>query len=101
MQRLVGILSILIPLSMIAVVIVQPMAWPAGQQVFDVLRLVIGVSGIAMTIGFVFHALRSGAVPQEKRLLWAVVLLFGNILVLPFYWWWYIRRLPRVSAESR
>ncbi len=92
MRTLVGILSILIPVGLIAVVIVQPLVWPTGPEVFDVLRLVLGVSGILMMIGFIRHTIRSDAVPRDKRGLWVVALLLGNILVLPFYWLWYIKQ---------
>lgn len=92
MRTLVGILSILIPLGLITVVIVEPIAWPHGGSLFDVLRLVLGVAGILMTIGFVRHAFRSDVVPRDKRGLWVAVLFLGNIFALPFYWFWYIRQ---------
>jgi hypothetical protein len=98
MGALIGILSIIIPVGLIIVVIAEPMAWPAGQDVFDVLRLVFGVAGILMMVGFIRHAVRSDAVPHEKRGLWVVVLLLGNILVLPFYWLWYIKQ-PQGSVR--
>jgi hypothetical protein len=36
------------------------------------------------------HLFKSGRVPQDKRALWAVVLLLGNIVAMPFYWYFYI-----------
>lgn len=56
----------------------------------DVLRPVFGGLGLLVTVGFVAYAITSAAVPNEKRALWIVVLLLGNILVLPFFWYWYI-----------
>jgi hypothetical protein len=92
MRTLIGVLAALIPLGFILVMMVQSFAWPAGREVFDGLRLLLGVLGILMTIGFISNTFRSDSVPRAKRGLWVTVLVLGNIFALPFYWFWYIRR---------
>ena len=99
MRTLVGILSVLIPVGLITVVIVEPIVWPRGREVFDILRLVLGVAGILMVIGFIRYTYRSDAVPRDKRGLWTAVLLLGNVFALPFYWLWYIRQ-PQAPSRG-
>jgi hypothetical protein len=94
MRMLIGLLSIVIPLGFIAVAVTEPIIWPTGREFFVWLRLVLGVSGIVMMIGFIRYTFRSDAVPRDKRGLWVTVLLLGNIFALPFYWLWYVRRPP-------
>ena len=42
-------------------------------------------------VAYVVDALRSSRVPEAKRKLWVVLLIFGGFSVMPFYWWWYVR----------
>jgi hypothetical protein len=40
---------------------------------------------------FLIDAMVSPHLPQDSRAVWAVVLLFGNVVVFPVYWyvaWW-------------
>ena len=46
---------------------------------------------------FIVYALRSPTVPSGKRGLWVAVIIFGNIVALPFLWFWYIWEPSRVS----
>ena len=46
---------------------------------------------------FIVYALRSPTVPSGKRGLWVAVIIFGNIVALPFFWFWYIWEPSRVS----
>jgi hypothetical protein len=45
---------------------------------------------LALTVIYVLHALRSGTVPQDQRLLWVVILFVGNVIAMPIYWWLYV-----------
>lgn len=50
-------------------------------------------------IGFIVYLYKGSAVPSEKRGLWLALLLFGNVLALPFFWFWYIwRTSPNPSS---
>jgi hypothetical protein len=56
--------------------------------------------GWLITIAFMAYALMSSAVPKDKRGLWAAVLLFGNMIAVPFFWFWYIWRASVRSADG-
>ena len=47
---------------------------------------------VASFIVYIIDPFRNPRVPQEKRTLWVVALVFGHWFVQPFYWWWYLRR---------
>ena len=92
MRALAGFLSILPPVGLVVAALTEPLIWPRGGEIFDVLMLGLGLLGIATMIGYIWYAHRSAAVPADKRALWTSVLLFGNVFALPFFWFWYIRR---------
>jgi hypothetical protein len=44
-----------------------------------------------MQLIFLIHALRNSALPEYKRVLWALaIFLFMGIIVMPIYWYKYI-----------
>lgn len=44
---------------------------------------------MAVTVVFIVLAYRSGRVPRERRLLWAVLLVFGGPVTFLAFWWLY------------
>jgi hypothetical protein len=46
---------------------------------------------------FIVYAFRSPTVPPAKRGLWVAVIVFGNIVALPFFWFWYVWQPSRLS----
>ena len=66
---------------------------------FWILGTAVVVGGWVVTIGFIMFALNSVVVPKGKRWLWAALLLFGNFIVLPFFWYWYIWRSDAVLPD--
>jgi len=99
MRTILGVFSLAVPLGLAAIMLIEPFFWPRGSGVFDVMRIVLGVFGIILMFGYISHASRSRKVPSEKRGLWISVLLFGNILALPFFWFWYIQK-PAEAAGN-
>lgn len=97
MRIIAGILSVLIPIGLIAISLAEPMVWPRGSSVFDGARVALGVSALLIMAAFIWHALNSKVVPTDKRRIWVVVLLFANIFALPFYWLYYVRSPQRVN----
>ena len=85
-----GVLSIGVPVSLVLIALIEPMLWPKGTPVFDVLLVTLALLGLATMAGFIWHAKRSDAVPPQKRTLWVWVLLLGNVFALPFFWLWYV-----------
>lgn len=92
MSRVIGMISALIPLGLCAVVLIEPLLWAQSTSIFISLRLILGISGLLMMAWFIHHVIRTNAVPVEKRGLWVMILLVGNIFALPFFWFWYIRK---------
>src|SRR4051812_35362604 len=39
---------------------------------------------------YIMHVFRTDRVRQDKKALWAVVLLLGNLFAMPVYWYHYI-----------
>lgn len=55
---------------------------------------------VALILSYVVYLFKSGVVPKEKRVLWAVVLIAGNMFALPFFWFFYVWHAPaNMSAE--
>jgi hypothetical protein len=46
----------------------------------------------ALTGVYIFHAYRSDRLEQDKRILWVVILFFGNMIAFPIYWYLYLWR---------
>jgi hypothetical protein len=92
MSRVIGMISALISIGLFAVVLIEPLLWPRSTSTFISLRLILGISGLLMMAWFIHHVIRTNAVPPEKRGLWVIILLVGNVFALPFFWFWYIRK---------
>ena len=46
----------------------------------------------ALTGVYVFHAYKTDQIPADKRVLWVVILFFGNMVAFPIYWYLYMWR---------
>lgn len=45
---------------------------------------------LALMALYIVHVFRTDRVPADKKALWAVVLLLGNLFAMPIYWYFYI-----------
>jgi hypothetical protein len=63
----------------------------AVEQLANRAYPIVAILLLAGIIGYVVDALRNPYVPNEKRKLWAMILVLGHWFVQPFYWWWYLR----------
>jgi hypothetical protein len=90
-RLIAGLISVLVPIYLLAYFIVVSVVWPRGASIFDYALPIVGGLGLLAVIGFISYTLRTDAVPPEKRALWVVVLLLANIYALPFFWFWYVR----------
>lgn len=55
-----------------------------------------------LTATYVVHAFRTDLVDPDKRVIWVIALIFGNILAFPIYWYLYMwRPLRPLSTNSR
>lgn len=48
------------------------------------------IIGVALSIFFAIKSFMGKGVPEKQKNLWGVLLLFGNLFVLPFYWFLFI-----------
>ncbi|MHC4278212.1 MAG: hypothetical protein ACYSTI_12975 [Planctomycetota bacterium] len=71
-----------------------PLGTPAPTPLATILDLhmVFSIWSLALLVFYVGYLLRSDEVPTDKRALWGVVLLLGNVLTMPFFWYFYIWR---------
>ena len=52
--------------------------------------LVLVLEG-ALIAFYLIHLVRTDRMSADKKALWAVLLLFANLLAMPFYWYFYMR----------
>lgn len=48
------------------------------------------ILSVGMMIYFAIHALQSKLIESDKRIIWVLVLFFGNIYALPIYWFFFV-----------
>jgi hypothetical protein len=68
------------------------------QQQFESLfrfQLVSMLIMLAVLVFYIVHLFNTNRVPADKKALWAVVLVLGNLFAMPVYWYWYV--WPRSS----
>src|SRR5947209_1658492 len=63
---------------------------PATFAAIIPLHLLTMFEVLVLTVYYVGHLFRGSAVPQDKKALWAVVLIFANMFAFPVYWYLYI-----------
>ena len=54
----------------------------------------------ALIAFYIVYLFRTDRVPQDKKALWAVVLILANTLAMPVFWYFYIWR-PAPASTSR
>jgi hypothetical protein len=60
------------------------------------LHLLTMLITIVLMVIFVAHAFRTDRIPEDRRVLWVVVLFLGNMFAFPVYWYFYFWRVgPR------
>ena len=45
---------------------------------------------LILMVIYIRHVFKTDRVPQDKKALWAAVLLLGNMIAMPIYWYLYI-----------
>jgi hypothetical protein len=68
-----------------------------GIAGLDVPRAVLGGIGVTLVCWFLYYCTRdltARGTPELAKVLWAGVLLLGNLLAIPVYWWLYLRPRP-------
>ena len=94
MKKLVGLITFM-PYTLLGVLFIDFLVYPkellAGKCLAHVqictLLWIIGLLAF-----YLVHLFRAKIVDGEKRMLWAIVLLIGNVITIPIYWYRYIRQ---------
>jgi hypothetical protein len=55
---------------------------------------------LGMPIYYILHSYNNHQIPQDKKVLWALLLFLGNIIVMPVYWYLYMWK-PLANPESQ
>lgn len=62
------------------------------NQFDDFFYFTVVLNGLILflTVSYLIYLFSTTYVPREKWMLWLVVLLFVNIVAMPFFWYWYV-----------
>lgn len=67
----------------------QPQAFDAFRYVFA-LHVLTMILMFALTIVYIVHAYRTDQIAEDRRMIWIVILFFGNLIAFPIYWYLYL-----------
>jgi hypothetical protein len=71
---------------------------------FDIPRMVLNGAAVTVAFWFIYYCIRDVMARNASALatvIWAIVLLLGNLVAVPVYWWLYLRRRPAWQATGR
>ncbi|MEA2488948.1 MAG: hypothetical protein QOH21_740 [Acidobacteriota bacterium] len=71
--------------------------FPALFRYVMVLHLLTMLMMFALTALYVVHAFRTDLIPNDKKVLWVVVLFLGNLVAFPIYWYLFLWQPLRVD----
>jgi hypothetical protein len=76
---------------------------PQEARAYATLMFTLGgtavIGGWLLVASYMVYAFKSRHVPSDKKALWAAVLFFGNMLVMPIFWFLYVWR-PLRSPQN-
>jgi len=55
---------------------------------------------LGITIVFMIHTITNDGISQEWRIIWVILILLGNIIVIPIYWYMIIIRGQEKEKEK-
>ena len=53
---------------------------------------------IGLLIFYITNVFRNDMVTKDKKILWVVLLIFGNMIAMPIYWYIYIWKEPEINV---
>ncbi len=69
--------------------------FPGGWFTFAAILIITTLVWIiVLLVGYIGHVYRNGQIESTMKLVWAVLIFFGNIFAMPIYWYIYIWRDP-------
>lgn len=72
--------------------------FPIAFGIFFVAHLLTMLMMMGLLIAFIVHAFKTDLIPQDKKVLWVVILFFGGLVACPIYWYLYVWRPLRPPA---
>ena len=86
----------------------RAVAHPPSEQPFGfgefatiaVLHVTTMLIIFGLLVLYIVHLFRSNVVDQDKKALWAVVLILGNMLAMPVYWYLFVWREPVAANRA-
>jgi hypothetical protein len=70
---------------------------PPAFVVFLALLVLTPVTSLGLLVFYLVYLFTKTPLPQERKLIWAVALVAGHVLVMPVFWWRHVWR-PRNLA---
>lgn len=55
---------------------------------------------LLLTLVYLFMAYRSPSVPNDKRTVWAVVIIMANVIAFPVFWYLFVWRARATNARA-
>jgi magnesium-transporting ATPase (P-type) len=74
---------------------------PAGFTAILIAHLITMLVIMGLLVFYIVHVYRSARVPDDKRVLWAVILFLGNMIAMPVYFFLYIWRASDGESGGR
>jgi hypothetical protein len=68
--------------------------WDLYPGIFGKITMFAIMSGFAFAMFLSLKVFRNNFVPEEKKKKWVLLLVAGNIIILPLFWFLYIREKP-------
>ncbi len=74
---------------------------PPIMAVIFILHFLTMIELIALLVIYILHVFRTERMPQDKKVLWAVILFLGNMIAMPIYWYLYIWKEPKEAMPEQ
>jgi hypothetical protein len=111
-KTLLGVLTVLPPLylvtfivffiSMILTIDKQPASggMPPVFQALMIAHLLTILLMFCLVTFYIFHVFNNNMIPQDKKVLWTILIFMGSFIAMPIYWYLFIWKDSVVSVNS-
>ena len=78
-----------------------PSSPPTVFKIILPLHFLTMLEVLALLVIYIVHLFRTERVAKDKKALWAVVLLLGNMFAMPVFWYLYMWKDPSRSVPEQ
>lgn len=92
MKKLVGLITFM-PFTLLGVLFIDFLVYPKellADKYLEHVQACTFIWIIGLLAFYFIHLFRTRIIDEEKRVLWAIVLLVGNVVTMPIYWYRHI-----------